>query len=93
MTSLKQRWKEMSWPTFLAWCMVPLEVNPVFQFYKGWVSGEMSQIAPLTFITVLIIGAIWMMYGYSIKSWPLVWSNVVKFIASSAVVILYFVTL
>lgn len=92
MNKLKQWWGGMPWQTRLVWFMVPLEMNPIFQAYKGWASGEMSQVSPVTFIVVLLIGAIWMLYGLSIKSWPIVWSNVVKFVASSLVVILYYTT-
>lgn len=88
--NLKIRLAEMPWPTRLAWITVPLEINPIFQFYKGWASGETSQIEPFTFIIILVIGAIWMKYGYSIRSWPLFIGNVVKCVSSMSVVTLYY---
>jgi uncharacterized protein with PQ loop repeat len=87
---IKQRWHSMPWPTLLAWLTVPFELNPIFQFYKSWVLGDMVQVSPMMFLIICIIGAVWLAYGYSIRSWPLVAGNIFKLLSSSSVLFLYF---
>ncbi len=74
----------------LAWVMVPFEFNPLWQFYKSWSSGSIQSVAWETFAMITGIGLVWLCYGLSIKSWPLVASNAIKLITSSAVLALCF---
>lgn len=88
-TSRKQLWKKrlLMLPV---WLMVVAELNPLFQFYKSYGAGGMEQVSVHTFLTIALIGLIWLIYGWSIRSWPLVWSNVFKLGSSGAVLMLYY---
>ena len=66
-----------------------LEFNPLFQTIKGIKTKSVKDISPLTFISILLIGCLWLFYGITIRSVPLIIGNAIKLITSLSVVIIY----
>lgn len=66
-----------------------LEFNPLFQTYKCVRTRSVKGVSIWTFGTILAIGALWLAYGISIGSWPLIVGNAIKLFASLTVVVAY----
>ncbi len=73
----------------LAWATVPFELAPLLQFFKSWHGGGIAHIEPLTFLAIAVIGFIWLLYGISIQSYPLIVGNTCKLFAATAVTTYY----
>ncbi|MBV9158970.1 MAG: hypothetical protein JO019_00010 [Candidatus Kaiserbacteria bacterium] len=66
-----------------------LELNPLFQAVKCMKLKSAKDISPMTFGTILAIGALWLVYGISIHNIPLIVGNTLKLISATAVIIAY----
>jgi len=66
-----------------------LEFNPLFQAVKSLRTKSVKDIAPLTFSAILVIGILWLIYGFSISSLPLIIGNAIKLFTGLSVVIIY----
>ncbi len=66
-----------------------LEFNPLFQALKSVKTKSVKDISPLTFLSILTIGALWLFYGITIGSVPLILGNAIKLFTSLTVVIIY----
>lgn len=66
-----------------------LEFNPLFQAVKSVKTKSVKDISPLTFISILTIGALWLFYGITIGSVPLILGNAIKLFTSLTVIIIY----
>ena len=66
-----------------------LEFNPLFQAVKSLRTKSVKDIAPLTFSAILVIGILWLIYGFSISSLPLIIGNAIKLFIGLSVVIIY----
>ena len=67
-----------------------LEFNPLLQAMKSIKTKDVKGVSLYTFLTIAVIGTLWLIYGISINNWPLIISNVVKLFAALCVVIIYF---
>jgi len=68
-----------------------LKFNPLFQAVKSLRTKSVKDIAPLTFAAILVIGILWLIYGISISSVPLIVGNAIKLFTSLSVVIIYII--
>ncbi|HLC44346.1 MAG: hypothetical protein A2722_00540 [Candidatus Doudnabacteria bacterium RIFCSPHIGHO2_01_FULL_50_11] len=75
----------------LAWTAIWLELNPLFQAVKSYRSGDIAGVEPLTFAIIMIIGGVWLWYGITIRSGPLIVGNILKLVSAAIVVIMYLV--
>jgi len=66
-----------------------LEFNPLFQAVKSLRTKSVKDIAPLTFAAIFVIGILWLIYGISISSVPLIIGNAIKLFTGLSVVIIY----
>jgi len=66
-----------------------LEFNPLFQTIKSVKTKSVKDISPLTFFSILMIGALWLFYGITIHSIPLIIGNAIKLFTSLTVVVIY----
>ena len=66
-----------------------LEFNPLFQAIKSIKRKSVKDVSPLTFLSILTIGTLWLFYGITIKSIPLIIGNAIKLLTSLAVVVIY----
>jgi len=66
-----------------------LEFNPLFQAVKSVKAKSVKDLSVFTFLSIVIIGALWLVYGITIKSLPLIIGNAIKLFTSLAVVIIY----
>lgn len=66
-----------------------LEFNPLFQAVKSVKAKSVKDLSVFTFLSVVIIGTLWLIYGIIIKSLPLIIGNTIKLLTSLAVVIIY----
>ncbi len=67
-----------------------LELNPLFQAVKSIRTKSVKNVSVLMFLSILIIGALWLFYGITIKSLPLIIGNTLKLFTALAVIIIYF---
>ncbi len=67
-----------------------LEFNPLFQAVKSIKTKSVKDISVLTFFSILIIGCLWLYYGITIKSFPLIIGNIIKLFTALTVIIIYF---
>lgn len=67
-----------------------LELNPLFQAVKSVRTKSVKDVSVLTFVSILIIGALWLFYGITIKSFPLIIGNALKLFTALVVIIIYF---
>ncbi len=70
-------------------CSTILELNPLFQAVKSIRTKSAKDISPLTFATILAIGALWLVYGFSIDSIPVIVGNILKLVSALIVLIVY----
>ena len=66
-----------------------LEFNPLFQAVKSVRAKSVKDLSVFTFLSIVIIGTLWLVYGITIKSLPLIIGNSIKLFTSLAVVIIY----
>jgi MtN3 and saliva related transmembrane protein len=66
-----------------------LEFNPLFQAVKSVKAKSVKDLSVFTFLSIVIIGTLWLIYGITIKSIPLIIGNTIKLFTSLAVVIIY----
>ncbi len=67
-----------------------LEFNPLFQAIKSVRTKDVKGVSLSTFISILIIGILWLFYGISIHNIPLIIGNAIKLFTSLAVIVIYF---
>jgi len=67
-----------------------LEFNPLFQAVKSVRAKSVKDVSVFTFLSIVIIGTLWLFYGFSIKSIPLIIGNAIKLLTAFAVVVIYF---
>ena len=67
-----------------------LELNPLFQTVKSVKEKNVKSVSLYTFLSITIIGALWLAYGISIHNWPLIFGNIIKLFSALSVVIIYF---
>jgi len=75
---------------FLLIASTLLEFNPLFQAIKSVRSKSVKDVSIFTFLSIVAIGSLWLYYGISIKSIPLIIGNTIKLFTSLVVVIIYF---
>ena len=66
-----------------------LEFNPLFQAIKIMKLKQAKDVSLWTYIMILAIGTMWLIYGIKIDSLPLIIGNSIKLFASLAVVFAY----
>lgn len=67
-----------------------LEFNPLFQAFKSIKRKSVKDVSLFTFLSILIIGALWLFYGIQINNIPLIIGNSIKLFTSLSVVVIYF---
>lgn len=67
-----------------------LEFNPLFQVVKSIRKKSVEDVSLFTFLSILVIGALWLYYGITIGSIPLIMGNAIKLFSALAVVVIYF---
>jgi MtN3 and saliva related transmembrane protein len=66
-----------------------LEFNPIFQAIKIIRTKEAKDVSLSTFLMILVIGVMWLIYGIQIQSLPLIIGNAIKLLSSGTVIIVY----
>ncbi len=66
-----------------------LEFNPIIQAVKIIRLKEAKDVSMYTFLMILVIGIMWLIYGIKIQSLPLIIGNSIKLFSSLTVVIVY----
>ena len=67
-----------------------LEFNPLFQAIKSVRVKNVHGLPLWTFLSIVIIGTLWLIYGISINNLPLIIGNSIKLFTALAVVVIYF---
>ncbi len=67
-----------------------LEFNPLFQAIKSVRTKSVEGVSLYTFLSISIIGTLWLIYGISIQNLPLIIGNVIKLFTALCVVFIYF---
>ena len=67
-----------------------LEFNPLFQAFKSIKNKSVKDVSLLTFLSIVIIGTLWLAYGILIQNWPLIIGNTIKLFTALSVVTIYF---
>jgi len=68
-----------------------LEFNPLLQTIKIVRLKKSQEVSVVTFIMILIIGVMWLVYGIKINSLPLIIGNAIKLITSCTVILVYLI--
>ena len=66
-----------------------LEFNPLFQAVKSIRTKKVNDLSVWTFLSIFIIGGLWLYYGITIASIPLIVGNTIKLFTALAVVCIY----
>ena len=66
-----------------------LELNPLFQAIKSVQMKSAKEVSFLTFCSIMVIGSMWLYYGITIRSVPLIVGNTFKLISAFAVLVVY----
>ena len=66
-----------------------LELNPVLQTIKIIKNKEARDVSIWTYVMILIIGVMWLVYSFQIESLPLIIGNGIKIFASVTVIVAY----
>lgn len=66
-----------------------LEFNPLFQTIKSLKRRSVEDLSIWTFLSITIIGILWLVYGFTIHSLPLIIGNSIKLFTAASVVVLY----
>lgn len=67
-----------------------LEFNPLFQAIKSAKKKSVADVSLWTFLSIFIIGTLWLFYAITIHSIPLIIGNAIKLLAALSVIIIYF---
>lgn len=67
-----------------------LEFNPLFQAIKSVKNKSVKDVSPWTFLFIVIIGILWLVYGLTIQNLPLIIGNSIKLFTALSVVVIYF---
>lgn len=67
-----------------------LEFNPLFQAVKSVKNKSVKDVSLWTFLSIVTIGTLWLVYGITIRNWPLIIGNIIKLFTALSVVIIYF---
>lgn len=67
-----------------------LEFNPLLQAIKIIKLKQAKDVSLSTYLMILTIGTMWLIYGIKIESLPLIIGNAIKLFASLTVTIVYF---
>ncbi len=67
-----------------------LEFNPLFQAAKSVKNKSVKDVSLWTFLSIVTIGTLWLVYGITIRNWPLIIGNTIKLFTALAVVVIYF---
>ena len=67
-----------------------LEFNPLFQAVKSVRNKSVKDVSLWTFLSIVVIGTLWLVYGITIHNWPLIIGNVIKLLTALSVVVIYF---
>ncbi|MBI1755283.1 hypothetical protein HY250_02155 [Candidatus Azambacteria bacterium] len=67
-----------------------LEFNPLFQAVKSIRMKSVKNVSISTFLSILIIGTLWLYYGITIMNIPLIIGNAIKLFTALTVVVIYF---
>ena len=67
-----------------------LEFNPLFQAVKSVKNKSVRGVSLWTFLSIVIIGTLWLFYGISIHNVPLIIGNSIKLLTALLVVVIYF---
>lgn len=73
----------------LLFALTLLEFNPILQAIKIVKLKQAKDVSLWTYLMILAIGSIWLVYGIKIQSLPLCVANAIKLVSSLAVVIVY----
>ncbi|MFA5024816.1 MAG: SemiSWEET family transporter [Patescibacteria group bacterium] len=68
-----------------------LEFNPLFQTVKIVKLKQAADVSLWTYVTILTVGILWLLYGIQLQSLPMIIGNAIKLFASLTVVIVYFI--
>jgi MtN3 and saliva related transmembrane protein len=66
-----------------------LELNPLLQAIKVIKLKDAKQISVFTYLLILVIGVLWLIYGINMHSIPLIIGNSVKIFACVAMIFVY----
>jgi MtN3 and saliva related transmembrane protein len=66
-----------------------LEFNPVLQAIKIIKLKQAKDVSLWTYVMILIIGTMWLIYGIKINSLPLIIGNAIKLFSSLTVAVVY----
>ena len=66
-----------------------LEFNPMFQAVKSVKNKSVKDVSLWTFLFIVTIGTLWLVYGITIRNWPLIIGNTIKLFTALSVVIIY----
>ena len=66
-----------------------LEFNQLFQAIKSVKNKSVRDLSVWTFISIVTIGTLWLIYGITINNWPLIIGNAIKLLTALSVVIIY----
>ena len=76
--------------TYILLVSTLLEFNPLFQAIKSMRSKSVKDVSPLTFTAIFVVGALWLFYGITIQSLPIIVGNAIKLFTSLTVIVIYF---
>ncbi len=67
-----------------------LEFNPLFQAVKSIRTKKVNDLSVWTFLSIFVIGGLWLYYGITIMSVPLIIGNTIKLFTALVVIFIYF---
>ena len=62
-----------------------LEFNPLFQAVKSVKNKSVKDVSLWTFLSIVTIGTLWLVYGISIHNWPLIIGKAIKLLTAFSV--------
>lgn len=68
-----------------------LEFNPLFQAIKAVRRKSVEDVSLYTFLSITIIGTLWLIYGFTIQNIPLIIGNTIKLFTALSVVVIYLI--
>ena len=68
-----------------------LEFNPLLQAIKAIRRKSVEDVSVYTFLSITVIGTLWLIYGLTINNIPLIVGNSIKLLTALAVVVIYFI--
>lgn len=67
-----------------------LEFNPLLQAIRIIKSKKSTDVSAATYVMILTIGTMWLVYGIKTNSLPLIIGNTIKLFTSLCVIIVYY---